>query len=126
MTDLLCNRTNEQLRNNLEESTTYLKVLNSKVAKCQGEIDEINSEIDRRISLLTAIKSVKVVKPANSICGFNKAWVGNCKSKDLLDNGQCREHQTKCSCGKLATKECSHAGQFVCGRPLCDSCRCNH
>lgn len=126
MTELLCNRTNEQLRNNLEQSTTHLKVLNSKVAKCQGEIDEINSEIDRRISLLTSIKSFKVVKTDNSTCGFNKAWIGACESRDLLENGQCCEHQTKCHCGKLATNECSHTFQLVCGRPLCDTCKCNH
>lgn len=59
-------------------------------------------------------------------CCYAEPWQGECGSKAILDNGQCDRHQSKCSCGKVATHGCSHAGQFVCGRPLCDDCRCNH
>lgn len=67
--------------------------------------------------------SHKTPKPK---CTYSKAWVGGCKSEKILDNGQCEDHQGKCSCGNLATHDCAHAGQFVCGRPLCDECSCKH
>lgn len=59
-------------------------------------------------------------------CQYDQPWCGSCGSKNVLDNGQCENHQEKCSCGKLATHGCSYAGQFVCGRPLCDDCKCSH
>lgn len=59
-------------------------------------------------------------------CGYARAWSSQCDCTELLDNGQCKNHQGLCSCGELATQECAHAGQFVCGRPLCDKCKCNH
>lgn len=38
--------------------------------------------------------------------------------------GLCARHATvKCAnCGDQATHECSYAGQFVCGAPLCADC----
>jgi hypothetical protein len=72
------------------------------------------------------LEEVKLVKTPKPICQFSQAWVGRCESTNILDNGQCEKHQDKCSCGELATNSCAHAGQFVCGRPLCDNCRCNH
>lgn len=61
-------------------------------------------------------------------CGFDEAWVGICKSTDILDNGQCTKHQNLCCVCReqLATRSCSHTGQFVCGAPLCDDCDHDH
>ena len=68
------------------------------------------------------LSKVEIPKPT---CGFSAAYAGQCKSTKVLDNGQCENHQDKCCmCGELATQSCSHAGQFVCGAPICDSC--NH
>ncbi|WP_407330596.1 hypothetical protein [Enterovibrio sp. 27052020O] len=66
------------------------------------------------------------VLPPQVTCQFSQAWQGQCKCTDILDNGQCKAHQERCSCGSLATNSCAHAGQFVCGRPLCDDCKCKH
>lgn len=62
----------------------------------------------------------------STTCGFHEAWVGDCKSTDILDNGQCEKHQDMCCmCGEqLATDSCGYCGQFVCGAPVCDDC--NH
>lgn len=65
-------------------------------------------------------------KMPDPTCRYAEPWQGECGSKNILDNGQCEKHQSKCSCGQVATHGCSHAGQFVCGRPLCDDCSCNH
>lgn len=56
-------------------------------------------------------------------CKFVIAWVGRCNA-DTSQGDFCDAHLQKkcCVCGNQATKECSHAGQFVCGAPLCDSC----
>src|SRR5258706_15952381 len=45
-------------------------------------------------------------------CGFLEAWVGYCKIK-----GRCEKHGgQKCwECGRMATRNCAHAGQLVCG-----------
>ena len=71
-------------------------------------------------------QKVRSAEAPKLTCGFDRAWQGSCKCTDILDNGQCESHQDKCSCGKLATRSCEHTGQFVCGRPLCDECRCKH
>lgn len=59
-------------------------------------------------------------------CDFSIAWVGGCKNEAEPGSTNCKEHQKLCSkCRKkLIRRECSHAGQFVCGRPLCDNCKC--
>lgn len=63
----------------------------------------------------------KTVKTGH--CRFNMAWVGHCNQPCVGDI--CEKHaKKKCRCGKQATRECSHAGQFVCGAPLCDDCKC--
>ena len=62
------------------------------------------------------------------LCGFDMAWVGNCKKPVVEGETACRDHiNIKCGCGKQATRDCEHTiGAFICGRNLCDSCRCNH
>lgn len=81
----------------------------------------------QNVILVSEIKQLsKQVKIPLPTCGFSMAYVGSCKSTEISNNGQCEKHQDKCSCGELATNSCAHAGQFVCGRPLCDNCRCNH
>lgn len=57
-----------------------------------------------------------------SKCTYSVAWRGHCQA--ACDGDLCVEHlKRKCvSCGKQATNECNHTGQFVCGAPLCDSC----
>ena len=60
---------------------------------------------------------------SESRCKFLIAWVGQCNyAADQSDF--CAEHRSKVCrvCGQQATKECSYAGQFVCGALLCDSC----
>lgn len=58
-------------------------------------------------------------------CQYDKPWQGTCKAD--AENGYCAKHkEEKCRCGKQATHGCSHAGQFVCGAPLCDECKCKH
>lgn len=76
-----------------------------------------------KVDLATQKQSHKQPKPT---CNFCPPWSQPCGSTKILDNGQCENHQGKCSCGKVATHACSFAGQFICGRPLCDDCRCNH
>ena len=60
-------------------------------------------------------------------CAFSEAWRGYCKNKPN-ESGYCDDHEgeTCRECGKQATHDCAHTSQFVCGRPLCDDCRCNH
>lgn len=57
-------------------------------------------------------------------CKFDKAWIGLCGQPSTDGSGRCLEHaKVKCAvCGNLATRECEHTGQFVCGVPLCDDC----
>lgn len=59
---------------------------------------------------------------AMGLCTFDMAWHGFCKGK----GNPCKEHiDVMCDvCKKQATHNCSFAGQFVCGRPLCDDCQC--
>jgi hypothetical protein len=56
---------------------------------------------------------------ACGVCGFDAAWIGPCE-----EMRPCPRHaDKKCGvCGIAATRECDHAGQFVCGYPLCDDC----
>lgn len=57
-------------------------------------------------------------------CTFDRAWCGPCNRP--VENGDrfCAEHASmKCvSCKAQATHDCDHAGQFVCGAPLCADC----
>lgn len=59
----------------------------------------------------------------NDKCKFVRAWIGRC-NKPVVSSCLCEEHaEIKCcSCGSLATHDCSETGQFVCGAPLCDDC----
>lgn len=58
------------------------------------------------------------------ICGFDKAWIGKCKTLVHKEGGKCEEHKyiKCCSCGAQATRKCDETGQFVCGAQLCDDC----
>jgi len=61
-------------------------------------------------------------------CGFSVAYHGPCEAPALPMRRRCERHavpsKTVCAgCGGVATQECSYAGQFVCGFPLCDWCR---
>lgn len=88
------------------------------------------AEIIRKNQLKIINKELNEKKKSHSTpepsCCYSEPWQGECGSNAILDNGQCENHQKKCSCGKMATHGCSHAGQFVCGRPLCDDCICKH
>lgn len=59
-------------------------------------------------------------------CEFVQAYVGTCGALLPPERRFCSAHAGKiCStpeCGREATHECSYAGQFVCGVPLCDLC----
>ncbi len=57
-------------------------------------------------------------------CGFIMAWVGPCKATAVAGDGHCDRHANLLcvSCKKVATTDCGHTGQFVCGQPLCDDC----
>lgn len=50
-------------------------------------------------------------------CNYLVAWVGYCQERK-----PCTKHGGfKCwSCGGPATRDCCHAGQFVCGKPCCE------
>lgn len=67
-----------------------------------------------------------ISKKFDYTCKFDKAWQGACKQP--ADSSLICEHHkgVKCYCGKQATNECNFAGQFVCGRPLCENCVCSH
>lgn len=55
-------------------------------------------------------------------CRYVKAWIGQCGAS-VADCDLCSTHLgVTCSCGEQAVTECSHTGQLVCGRPLCDAC----
>jgi len=60
--------------------------------------------------------------PSYSKCRYDLAWRGYCGQSFIGD--LCEKHDgIKCSsCGAQATRECSYAGQFVCGFPLCANC----
>jgi hypothetical protein len=52
-------------------------------------------------------------------CGVRLAW-----SDRTCDGGEHCRHKGKCvSCGEPSTRECSFAGQLVCGAELCDGCK---
>ena len=63
--------------------------------------------------------------PPASPCLFKKAWIGMCGKPGT--NGRCTEHEGFLCvvCGAQATHECDYTSvrAFVCGIPLCDSCR---
>lgn len=56
-------------------------------------------------------------------CAFDVAYRGRCGKPST--NGWCSEHEhLMCrGCGKKATTSCDRAGTFVCGTPLCGTCR---
>jgi hypothetical protein len=56
-------------------------------------------------------------------CPFVIAYVGRC-NRFRGESGYCSRHASeKCSvCGGQASRQCSYAGQFVCGAPLCKNC----
>lgn len=57
-----------------------------------------------------------------SYCRYTPAWSSACGTE--CEGEICAAHaDRKCvSCNAPATNECNHAGQFVCGYPLCDNC----
>ena len=63
--------------------------------------------------------------PPSTPCRFESGWKGKCGKP--TDNGLCSEHEgMKCIvCDKQATQTCDYTGSspFVCGAPLCDTCR---
>lgn len=65
-----------------------------------------------------------------SDCIFYEAWRGECGNDAVeFDPPLCPEHNDEAChvCGEQATTQCGHAGQFVCGYPLCETCECaNH
>lgn len=66
-------------------------------------------------------------KSTNTKCTFDKCWVGRC-NQPADASGYCDEHKVlTCGCGRQATHDCEATmGAFVCGRLLCNHCRCNH
>lgn len=58
---------------------------------------------------------------ATTHCKFYNAWVGRC-NQSVVENNMCKQHlKEKCfKCNGQATRSCAHAGQFVCGTPMCD------
>jgi hypothetical protein len=52
------------------------------------------------------------------LCGFNRAWVGECTKKK-----PCKDHDklTCWRCGSKATYDCPVAGSLTCGTPCCDN-----
>lgn len=57
-------------------------------------------------------------------CKFDLAWVGRCNKPSEGDI--CEKHLGElCWCGAQATRQCSIASSFVCGRPTCDEHGCN-
>ncbi len=81
---------------------------------------------DKSVEQFDAKKRVTIAKHrSEGLCIFDQAWIGLCSNKALTGHSVCSDHLgTKCHCGAQATRECSHAGSFVCGRPLCDEHKC--
>lgn len=102
-----------------------LKIALEKIAYSIEFAGAIRPKQFKIISQEISQQKLSLIKPVPT-CQYDMPWRGSCGSKIILDNGQCEDHQDKCSCGKLATHGCAHAGQFVCGRPLCDDCKCSH
>lgn len=67
----------------------------------------------------------EAIKEKKLYCGFGLAYQPNCK-EITWGEGFCKTHKNEkcCVCKKQASYQCSHAGQFVCGYPLCDSTEC--
>lgn len=64
-------------------------------------------------------------------CCYTPAYQSKCKSvgvTNIDDKWYCEKHRIEyCSCGKKATHECSYCFSMgVCGRPLCENCKCKH
>jgi hypothetical protein len=69
----------------------------------------------------------KETPPKITGCVFDEAWRGSCSKAFLGASIYCADHfKLKCSQCKTeqATHSCDFAGQFVCGAPLCATCRC--
>lgn len=64
---------------------------------------------------------------SDQTCVYTEAWVGECGERAVTsDPPLCSEHRGEtCWCGEQAVRECPFTGQFVCGRPLCESHECN-
>ena len=83
---------------------------------------------DKLISLLSPAPEKPEEKaapePLTKQCRFSLAWIGSCK-KPCGESGFCDQHEGVkcCKCGKQATQECPHTSQFVCGFPICDTCK---
>lgn len=68
-------------------------------------------------------------------CGFDMAYAGLCGAEAQEDPvadvheepRRCAFHSKMacCMCGKPAVRECAMALQFVCGFPLCATCKHN-
>lgn len=64
-------------------------------------------------------------KPVKRFCHWQFAYSYTpCGGEAVEGLPVCSEHAgEKCvSCGTQAVRACSHAGQFVCGYPLCGDC----
>jgi hypothetical protein len=68
-------------------------------------------------------------------CTFDLAGTGACNKPARISmtykEGEyhlCEDHsKVRCGiCGKPAIRQCSFPGQFVCGKPLCPDCECEH
>ena len=53
-------------------------------------------------------------------CLYVMAYIGRCSAIQFDEYCETHREQKCCVCGDQATHECAHAGQFVCGYPLCD------
>lgn len=73
------------------------------------------------------ITSQTHVEAAHGVCIYDEAWVGICMQK-AVKGRFCAEHAAeKCRvCKGQATRSCEHTGSFVCGAPLCDTCKDSH
>lgn len=72
--------------------------------------------------------------PRDGQCRFDRSWSGRCPEKisdpkrhEPFSLDFCAEHQvTRCKeCHEKAVTECGAASSLVCGRPLCQKCKCS-
>lgn len=86
-------------------------------------IDDANKALDEaeaRHKIIAEKYGIGTAKAEHVPCGYNEPYRGPCTKPG---SPHCEEHTVSCfSCGKPATHGCDHAGQFVCGYPLCDDC----
>ncbi len=102
--------------------------------KCGGGTDLGDGEFfcwnkkcwNKSVEQFSAKKSASIEKHRREgLCIFEQAWIGLCSKNAVADQVVCSDHLgTKCRCGAQATRECSNAGSFVCGRPLCNEHQC--